>query len=308
MKNLIKKFQINIPYKYGFKTKIKSNFFPKGLSNQIIHFLSKKKKEPEFILKFRLKAFKIWKTMKIPLWSNLSIKKINFQRIIYYSIPKIKLNLIKNTLDLKLLQTFKKLGILLTKKKNKNIAFDIIFDSLSIITLYFEKLSKLGIIFCSISDGIKYYPNLIKKFLGTVISSGDNFFSALNSIVFSDGSFCYIPQNKICPIDLSTYFRINNTKIGQFERTLIITEKNSYVNYIESCTAIKYSQNQLHAAIVELIIFKNSMIKYSTIQNWYSGNNNGIGGIYNFVTKRALALESNSTILWIQIENDSAIT
>ena len=304
VKNLIKRI-----YKYGFKTKIKNQSFPKGINEKIITLLSKKKKEPLFILKYRLNAYKKWKQMSLPLWSNLEIISLNFNNIIYYSIPQQKKKL-KNIINPKIIKTFNNLGLLNRNinLNNSNIALDIVFDSISIITTYKEKLAKYGIIFCSISEAIQDYPNLIKKFLGTVISSNDNFFSALNSAVFSDGSFCYIPQNTICPVELSTYFRINNQNSGQFERTLIIVEKNSVVNYIEGCTASESKENQLHAANVELITFQNAKLKYSTIQNWYSGNNKGIGGIYNFVTKRGLALGNFSNISWIQVETGSAIT
>lgn len=304
LQSLTKKY-----YKYGFKTKIKNESFPKGLTEKIIKYLSKKKKEPLFILNFRLNAYKKWKQMSLPNWSNLNIKSLNFNNIIYYSIPKQNKKL-KNIIDPKIIQTFDKLGILQkTINSNKiDVAIDIVFDSVSIITTYREKLAKYGIIFCSISEAIQYYPNLVKKFLGTVISSNDNFFAALNSSIFSDGSFCYIPQNIICPLELSTYFRINNQNSGQFERTLIILEKNSVLNYLEGCTASESKEYQLHAANVELITYKNAKLKYSTIQNWYSGNKNGLGGIYNFVTKRGLALGNLSSISWVQVETGSAIT
>ncbi len=301
---------LNKSYKYGFKTNIKSIKFPKGLNENIIKLLSKKKKEPKFLLNFRLKAFKKWNKICIPTWVNLTIKKINYNNIVYYSIPKLKTKILKKNIniDFEILKTFKKLGILFNNKQFNNIALDTVFDSISITTTYIEKLAKLGIIFCSISNAIKFYPNLIKKFLGTVILSGDNFFAALNSVIFSDGSFCYIPQNIKCPLELSTYFRINDNTAGQFERTLIIVEKKSSMNYLESCSAIKYNKNQLHAAIVEIIVFEKANIKYSTIQNWYSGNLKGIGGIYNFVTKKGLAIGKQANILWIQIETGSAIT
>lgn len=296
-------------YKYGFKTKIKNEFFPKGINEKIIKLLSKKKNEPLFILTFRLLAYKKWKLQTFPNWVNLNITLLNFNNIVYYSVPKQNKKL-QNIINPKIIQTFYNLGIL--NKTNfshqTNLAIDIVFDSLSILTTYKEKLAKLGIIFCSISEAISNYPNLIKKYLGTVISSNDNFFASLNSAIFSDGSFCYIPQNIKCPLDLSTYFRINNQKSGQFERTLIILEKNSYLNYIEGCTASESKEYQLHAANVELITLTNATLKYSTIQNWYSGNNKGIGGIYNFVTKRGLLLGNFSKISWIQIETGSAIT
>jgi Fe-S cluster assembly protein SufB len=301
---------LNQPYKYGFQTNIETEKFSLGIDENIIKEISKIKKEPPFLENFRLKAYKKWTQMNNPEWANLLIKPIDYQSITYYSIPKKKETLKSlSEVDPEILKTFEKLGISLDEqKKLTNVAVDAVFDSLSIATTYKEKLAKSGVIFCSISDAIQYYPELIKKFLGTVISSGDNFFAALNSAVFSDGSFCYIPQNITCPLELSTYFRINDKDAGQFERTLIIAEKNSSVNYLEGCTAPQYSQNQLHAAIVELIAFENAHIKYSTVQNWYSGNELGIGGIYNFVTKRGLTVGKNSTISWTQVETGSAIT
>ena len=301
---------INEPYKYGFKTKIEKEDFPVGLNEDIINLISTKKKEPEFLKKFRATAFKKWLKMKTPEWANLSINTINYNDITYYSIPKQKkkLNSLEEV-DPEILKTFEKLGISLEEqKKLSNVAVDAVFDSISIGTTYKEKLGKSGVIFCSISDAIQFYPKLIEKFLGRVISSGDNFFAALNSSVFSDGSFCYIPKNVKCPLELSTYFRINDKDSGQFERTLIIAEKNSMVNYLEGCTAPQFSENQLHAAIVELIAFENAKIKYSTVQNWYSGNEEGIGGIYNFVTKRGLCLGKNANISWTQVETGSSIT
>jgi Fe-S cluster assembly protein SufB len=298
------------PYKYGFQTEIEKEEFPIGINEDIIRLISKKKKEPEFLLTFRLKAYKKWTQMNLPRWANLTINPINYNQISYYSIPKQKkqLNSLEEV-DPEILKTFEKLGISLNEqKKLSNVAIDAVFDSVSIATTYKEKLAKSGVIFCSISDAIQFYPNLIKKFLGSVVSSGDNFFASLNSAVFSDGSFCYIPQNVICPLELSTYFRINDKDSGQFERTLIIAEKNSSVNYLEGCTAPQYSENQLHAAIVELIAFENAHIKYSTVQNWYSGNEQGIGGIYNFVTKRGLAVGKKANISWTQVETGSSIT
>eukprot|EP01041_Mallomonas_annulata_P000028 gene28-31_t len=248
--------------------------------------------------------------MKFPEWANLSIKKIDFEKLTYYSSPKKKKQLNSlNEVDPEILKTFEKLGISLDEqKKLSNVAVDAVFDSVSIATTFKEKLSKHGVIFCSISEAIEFYPELIKKFLGTVISPSDNFFGALNSAVFSDGSFCYIPQNVTCPLELSTYFRINDKESGQFERTLIIAEKNSSVNYLEGCTAPQFSENQLHAAIVELIAFENAKIKYSTVQNWYSGDEFGKGGIYNFVTKRGLCIGKNANISWTQVETGSSIT
>jgi Fe-S cluster assembly protein SufB len=248
--------------------------------------------------------------MDFPSWANLNINEMDYNQITYYSVPKQKKKIESLAdVDPEILRTFEKLGISLDEqKKLSNVAVDAVFDSVSIGTTYKEKLAKSGVIFCSISDAILYYPELVQKFLGTVVSSGDNFFASLNSAVFSDGSFCYIPQNTICPLELSTYFRINDKDSGQFERTLIIAEKNSQVNYLEGCTAPQFSENQLHAAIVELIAFENANIKYSTVQNWYSGNEKGIGGIYNFVTKRGLCIGKNSTISWTQVETGSSIT
>ena len=301
---------INQPYKYGFQTKIETEQFPVGINENIIHLISEKKEEPPFLLNFRLKAYKKWKEMEFPLWANLSINEMDYNEITYYSVPKQKKKIESLAdVDPEILKTFEKLGISLDEqKKLSNVAVDAVFDSVSIATTYKEKLAKSGVIFCSISDAILYYPELVQKFLGTVVSSGDNFFASLNSAVFSDGSFCYIPQNVICPLELSTYFRINDKDSGQFERTLIIAEKNSQVNYLEGCTAPQFSENQLHAAIVELIAFENASIKYSTVQNWYSGNEEGIGGIYNFVTKRGLCIGKNSTISWTQVETGSSIT
>jgi Fe-S cluster assembly protein SufB len=301
---------LNQPYKYGFKTIIESETFPVGINETIVKLISQKKEEPKFLLDFRLKAYKKWTSMEFPNWANLTINPIDYNSITYYSIPKQKKKINSlDEVDPEILKTFEKLGISLEEqKKLSNVAIDAVFDSVSIATTYKEKLAKSGVIFCSISDAIKFYPNLVKKFLGTVVSSGDNFFASLNSAVFSDGSFCYIPQNTKCPLELSTYFRINDKDAGQFERTLIIAEKNSSVNYLEGCTAPQYSENQLHAAIVELIAFENANIKYSTVQNWYSGNEKGVGGIYNFVTKRGLCVGKNSTISWTQVETGSSIT
>ena len=301
---------INQPYKYGFETKIEKEKFPVGINEEIINLISDNKKEPKFIRIFRQKSLKQWKKMSFPNWANLTINDIDFNDITYYSIPKKKKELNSlNEVDPEILKTFEKLGISLDEqKKLSNVAVDAVFDSISIGTTFKEKLAKFGVIFCSISEAIQFYPKLVEKFLGSVVSSGDNFFAALNSAVFSDGSFCYIPQNITCPLELSTYFRINDKEAGQFERTLIIAEKNSSVNYLEGCTAPQFSENQLHAAIVELITFENAKINYSTVQNWYSGNELGIGGIYNFVTKRGLCLGKNSSISWTQVETGSSIT
>jgi len=294
-------------YKYGFKSSIKNRYFPLGINKIIIKKISENKQEPIFLFDFRIKAYNFWKNINIfPIWSNLNISKINYTKIKYQSTPNFNLN----KMDLNLVKIFDKLGIKLKEKNNNNLnlSTDAVFNSLSIKVTYKEKLSKKGIIFCSISDAIKFYPYLIKKFLGSVISFNDNFFSLLNSAIFSDGSFCYIPKNTNCPLELSTYFRINDNLSGQFERTLIIAEKNSSINYLESCTASKYNKIQLHCAIVELILFENSEIKYSTIQNWYHNENKKNSGIYNFVTKRALAFGKNSRISWVQVETGSAIT
>jgi Fe-S cluster assembly protein SufB len=301
---------ISQPYKYGFKTDVEKELFPIGINENIIKLISEKKKEPKFLLDYRLKAYKKWVQMKSPDWANLKIDPVNYQNITYYSVPKQKEKLKSlNEVDPEILKTFEKLGISLDEqKKLSNVAIDAVFDSVSIATTFKEKLGKSGVIFCSISEAIEYYPELVKKFLGSVVSSGDNFFASLNSAVFSDGSFCYVPKNIICPLELSTYFRINDKDAGQFERTLIIAEKNSSINYLEGCTAPQYSENQLHAAIVELIAFENAKIKYSTVQNWYSGDENGIGGIYNFVTKRGLCIGRNSNISWTQVETGSSIT
>ena len=301
---------INQPYKYGFQTEVESESFPPGINEEIVKIISNKKNEPTFLLEFRLKAYKKWKTLKFPNWANLEINPIDYDLITYYSVPKQKkkVNSLEE-IDPEILRTFEKLGISLNEQKQlANVAIDAVFDSVSIATTYKEKLAKFGVIFCSISDAIQAYPKLVEKFLGSVVSSGDNFYASLNSAVFSDGSFCYIPQNTICPLELSTYFRINDKDAGQFERTLIVAEKNSSVNYLEGCTAPQFSENQLHAAIVELIAFDNANIKYSTVQNWYSGDENGIGGIYNFVTKRGLCIGKNSNISWTQVETGSSIT
>ena len=275
------------------------------------HFLiSEKKNEPEFLLKFRLKAYKKWKQMKCPEWAQLKFSEIDYQDIIYYSAPKTKKKLNSlDEVDPELLKTFEKLGITLDEQKRlTNVAVDVVFDSVSVATTFKEELAEYGIIFCSISEAIQDYPELIEKYLGTVVPIGDNYFSALNSAVFTDGSFCYIPKNVKCPLDLSTYFRMNDKQSGQFERTLIIADNNSQVSYLEGCTAPQYDNNQLHAAIVELIAFENATIKYSTVQNWYAGNDQGQGGIYNFVTKRGLCAGLNSKISWTQVETGSNIT
>ena len=301
---------VNQPYKYGFSTNIEVETIRKGLDEDIVRLISEKKEEPSFMLDFRLAAFKKWKKMVEPEWAHLNYKKADYQDIRYYSAPKKKKKLNDlSEVDPELLLAFEKLGISLTEqKKLTNVAVDAVFDSVSIGTTFKDELAKSGVIFCSISEAIKLYPNLIKTYLGSVIPSGDNFFTALNSAVFTDGSFCYIPKNVKCPLELSTYFRINDEESGQFERTLIIAEENSSVSYLEGCTAPKYDTNQLHAAIVELITLDNASIKYSTVQNWYSGDETGKGGIYNFVTKRGLCAGKNSKISWTQVETGSAVT
>ena len=301
---------VNQTYQYGFSTKIEKDIIEKGLNEKTIKLISKKKKESNFLLEFRLKAYKKWKQMVEPEWAYLKFPQIDYQDIIYYSAPKTQKKL-KNLseVDPELLQTFQKLGISLTEQKRlTNVAMDVVFDSVSIGTTFQEELNKYGVIFCSISEALEEYPNLVQKYLGSVVPIGDNYFSALNSAVFTDGSFCYIPKDTICPLDLSTYFRINDQKSGQFERTLIISEKNSQVNYLEGCTAPQYDTNQLHAAVVELIALENATIKYSTVQNWYSGDQYGKGGVYNFVTKRGLCAGSNAKISWTQVETGSSIT
>jgi len=301
---------VNQTYQYGFSTKIEKDIIEKGLNESTIRLISEKKKETSFLLDFRLKAYKKWKQMAEPEWAYLKFPEIDYQEIIYYSAPKSQKKLKDlNEVDPELLRTFEKLGISLTEQKRlANVAMDVVFDSISIGTTFQEELSKHGVIFCSISEAINDYPELVEKYLGSVVPIGDNYFAALNSAVFTDGSFCYIPQDTTCPLDLSTYFRINDQKSGQFERTLIIAEKNSQVNYLEGCTAPQYDTNQLHAAVVELVALENANIKYSTVQNWYSGDAFGKGGVYNFVTKRGLCAGRDSKISWTQVETGSSIT
>ena len=301
---------VNQPYKYGFSTDIEKDIIEKGLNENVVRLISKKKNEPEFLLEFRLKAFKKWKKMQCPSWAQLKFSEIDYQDVIYYSAPKAKKNLNSlDEVDPELLETFEKLGISLNEQKRlTNVAVDAVFDSVSVATTFKEELAEYGVIFSSISEAIHDYPKLIKKYLGTVVPIGDNYFAALNSAVFTDGSFCYIPKNVKCPMDLSTYFRINDQNSGQFERTLIIAEADSQVSYLEGCTAPQYDNNQLHAAIVELVALENADIKYSTVQNWYAGNEVGKGGVYNLVTKRGLCAGSNSKISWTQVETGSNIT
>ena len=301
---------VNKSYQYGFSTNIEKEIIEKGLNEQTIKLISSKKNEPDFLLKFRLKAYKKWQTMNTPEWAQLKFPSIDYQSIVYYSAPKSQKKLKDlSEVDSELLKTFEKLGISLTEQKRlANVAIDAVFDSVSIATTFKEELAEYGVIFSSISEAVHDYTKLIEKYLGTVVPIGDNYFSALNSAVFTDGSFCYIPKDVICPLDLSTYFRINDKNSGQFERTLIVAEENSQVSYLEGCTAPQYDNNQLHAAIVELIALDNANIKYSTVQNWYSGDQKGQGGVFNFVTKRGLCAGSSSKISWTQVETGSSIT
>ncbi len=301
---------VTTPYKYGFTTDIAVEDFEKGLNSKIVRKISEKKNEPDFLLRFREKAFLNWQKMSSPNWAYLKMPPIDYESIQYYSVPRTKKKLGSlEDADPELLETFEKLGISLNEQKMlANVAVDAVFDSVSIGTTFKKQLQKSGVIFCSITEAVNLYPHLVEKFLGGVIPIGDNYFSALNSAVFSDGSFCYIPKDVICPMELSTYFRINNEESGQFERTLIIAEERSSVNYLEGCTAPQFSSNQLHAAVVELVALKNATIKYSTVQNWYAGDENGIGGVYNFVTKRGLCAGKNARISWTQVETGSAIT
>ena len=301
---------INQPYKYGFVSDIESESFPKGLNSEIVKAISRKKNEPVELAHFRLAAYNKWSRMRPPLWSSIIYPKLNYNDIIYYSVPKLKkqYNNLED-IDPELIRTFNKLGISLDEQKRiSNVATDVVFDSVSITTTFQEELQKSGVIFCSITEAIRHHPKLVYKYLGSVVPTGDNFFAALNSSVFSDGSFCYVPPNVNCPLELSTYFRINNKESGQFERTLIIADRNSYVSYLEGCTAPQFNSNQLHAAVVELIAMENAEIKYSTVQNWYAGSKHGQGGIYNFVTKRGLCIGKSSKISWLQVETGSAIT
>ncbi|CAL6382974.1 unnamed protein product [Bathycoccus prasinos] len=301
---------LNKPYKWGFTTDIETLTIPKGLSEDTVRLISSKKNEPEWMLEFRLKAYRKWLTMEEPDWSDNKYPEIDYQAVSYYSAPKVlekKESL--DEVDPELLKTFDKLGIPLNEQKRMtNVAVDAVFDSVSVATTFRADLLKAGVIFCSISEAIKEYPELIKKYLGSVVPVGDNYFSALNAAVFSDGSFCYIPKGVISPMELSTYFRINAESSGQFERTLIVAEDDSYVSYLEGCTAPAYDENQLHAAVVEIYAGKNAEVKYSTVQNWYAGDENGKGGIYNFVTKRGLCKGDNSKISWTQVETGSSIT
>ncbi|MBW4547801.1 MAG: Fe-S cluster assembly protein SufB [Symplocastrum torsivum CPER-KK1] len=302
---------VNQPYKYGFVTDIESDIIPRGLSEDVVRLISSKKNEPEFMLEFRLKAYRQWQKMTEPSWPHVTYPAINYQDISYYSAPKQKKQKLDSLdeVDPALLETFEKLGIPLSEQKRlSNVAVDAIFDSVSVATTFKEKLAKDGVIFCSISEALQEHPELIKKYLGSVVPVADNYFAALNAAVFSDGSFVFIPKGVKCPMELSTYFRINTGDTGQFERTLIVAEEGSSVSYLEGCTAPMYDTNQLHAAVVELVAMDNAEIKYSTVQNWYAGDENGKGGIYNFVTKRGLCQGVNSKISWTQVETGSAIT
>ena len=298
-------------YKYGFTTDVESETFAKGLDEDVVRAISKKKNEPKFMLDFRLKAFAKWKTMKEPEWPNVHYPPIDFQNISYYSAPKKKKQLQSlDEVDPEVMRTFEKLGIPLDEqKKLANVAVDAVFDSVSVATTHKKKLMEVGIIFCSFSEALQEYPELIEEYIGTVVPVGDNYYAALNSAVFTDGSFVYIPPDTISPMEISTYFRINTEETGQFERTLIICAENSYVSYLEGCTAPQFDTNQLHAAVVELVTLENAEIKYSTVQNWYAGDKEtGKGGIYNFVTKRGKCQGDNSKISWTQVETGSAIT
>ncbi|HZB46210.1 MAG TPA: Fe-S cluster assembly protein SufB [Pyrinomonadaceae bacterium] len=301
----------NKEYKYGFVTDIESDMIPRGLTEDTVRLLSEKKGEPEWMLEFRLKAYRQWLTMKEPRhWPNVKYPEIDFQDIIYYSAPKQQAKKASlDEVDPELLRTFEKLGIPLTEQKQlANVAVDAVFDSVSVATTYKEKLKKHGVIFCSFTEAIKDYPELVKKYLGSVVPVNDNYYATLNSAVFSDGSFVFVPKGVRCPMELSTYFRINNQESGQFERTLVVAEEGAYVSYLEGCTAPKFDKNQLHAAVVELVALDDAEIKYSTVQNWYAGDEEGKGGIYNFVTKRGACRGRNSKISWTQVETGSAIT
>ena len=301
---------VNQTYKHGFVTDIESDVAPKGLSEATIRMISAKKNEPAWLLEFRLDAYRTWLQMQAPAWPNLHYPKIDFQAISYYAAPKQKAKLKSiDEVDPELLRTFEKLGVPLHERMAlAGVAVDVIFDSVSVATTYKHKLAEVGIIFCSMSEAVHEHPALVQKYLGSVVPKGDNYYAALNSAVFTDGSFCFIPKGVKCPMDLSTYFRINTEESGQFERTLIVAEEGASVSYLEGCTAPAFSTHQLHAAVVELVALDNADIKYSTVQNWYAGDENGVGGVYNFVTKRGLAKGVNSRISWTQVETGSAIT
>ncbi|MFT5254579.1 MAG: Fe-S cluster assembly protein SufB, partial [Flavobacteriales bacterium] len=297
-------------YKYGFTSNIDTDLIPKGLNEDTIRLISFKKKEPQWLLDWRLEAFRHWETLTEPKWPNVKYPPVNYQDIIYYAAPKQKKTLSSlDEVDPELLRTYEKLGISIEEQKRlTGVAMDIVIDSVSVATTFKEQLLELGIIFCSFGEAVQEHPELVRKYMGSVVPSSDNFFAALNSAVFTDGSFCYIPKGVRCPMELSTYFRINSAGTGQFERTLIVAEEGSYVSYLEGCTAPMRDENQLHAAVVELIALDNAEIKYSTIQNWYPGDKDGKGGIYNFVTKRGLCAGVRSKISWTQVEAGSAVT
>jgi Fe-S cluster assembly protein SufB len=297
-------------YKYGFYSDIENEDIGKGLSEDVVRMISLKKNEPEFMLEYRLKAYRHWLTMKMPEWANLKLPQIDYQDIIYYSAPKQKAKLNSlDEVDPELIETFNKLGIPLEEQKHlAGVAVDAVIDSVSVKTTFKDTLADMGIIFCSFSEAVQEHPDLVQKYLSSVVPYTDNFFAALNSAVFSDGSFCYIPKGVRCPMELSTYFRINAANTGQFERTLIVAEEGSYVSYMEGCTAPMRDENQLHAAVVEIVALENATVKYSTVQNWYPGDKNGKGGIFNFVTKRGICKGDNSKISWTQVETGSAIT
>ncbi|NLF41463.1 MAG: Fe-S cluster assembly protein SufB [Bacteroidales bacterium] len=300
----------NSEYKFGFYTDIDMETAPKGLTEETVRFISKKKNEPDFMLEFRLKAFRHWQTLVEPTWAHVKYPKIDFQDIIYYAAPRTKAKYQSmDEVDPELLDTFAKLGIPLNEQKHlAGVAVDAVMDSVSVATTFRDTLMEKGIIFCSFSEALKEHPDLVKQYMGSVVPYTDNFYAALNSAVFSDGSFCYIPKGVRCPMELSTYFRINAANTGQFERTLIIADEGSYVSYMEGCTAPIRDENQLHAAIVEIIAHKDAEVKYSTVQNWWPGNKDGVGGVYNFVTKRGMCEGDNSKISWTQVETGSAIT
>jgi Fe-S cluster assembly protein SufB len=297
-------------YKYGFMTDIETDIIRTGLNEDIVRLISAKKEEPEFLLDFRLKAYRHWTTMKMPQWANLVIPPIDYQSISYYAAPRQKVSPTSlSEVDPELLRTFDKLGISLDEQKRlTGVAVDVVMDSISVKTTFKETLAELGVIFCSMSEAVQQHPDLIKKYLGSVVPYTDNYFASLNSAVFSDGSFCYIPRGVRCPMELSTYFRINAANTGQFERTLIVAEDDSYVSYLEGCTAPMRDENQLHAAVVEIVALENAEVKYSTVQNWYPGDRQGKGGVYNFVTKRGICKGDYSKISWTQVETGSAIT
>ncbi|MEI6805019.1 MAG: Fe-S cluster assembly protein SufB [Myxococcaceae bacterium] len=301
----------NKSYAYGFITDIEADTLPPGLNEEVVRFISAKKEEPQWLLDWRLKAYKHWLTLKAePTWAHIKYPEIDYQKIIYYSAPKQKKQLKSlDELDPEILKTYQKLGIpIREQEKLANVAVDAVFDSVSVATTFKSRLNKVGVIFCSFSEAVKNHPELVQKYLGSVVPIADNYFAALNSAVFSDGSFCYIPKGVRCPMELSTYFRINSANTGQFERTLIVAEESSYVSYLEGCTAPMRDENQLHAAVVELVALDRAEIKYSTVQNWYPGDENGKGGIYNFVTKRGACRGYKSKISWTQVETGSAIT